>query len=113
ALGPRPDGLAVLSLGSVEATRRNGAPPPPLSLEIAEAEREAAGTAACVLTPDWLKERATRDLGLDGGRVVAFPMEGRLPNEWECRPAYGQGEGASGGGAPDRVVAVVGHPRAG
>jgi glycogen(starch) synthase len=108
ALGPCPDGLTVLSLGSVEATRRNGTPPTPLSLAIAEAEREAAGAACCVLTPDWLKDRAARDLGLDGGRVVAFPMEGRLPNEWECPLDHGEVKREIGVGPIDRLLLFVG-----
>ena len=74
----------VLSLGSVEAVRRNGAPAGELSREIDEAEREAARGADCVLTPDWLREKAIAELGLDAGRVRAFPMEGRVPDEWEC-----------------------------
>jgi glycosyltransferase involved in cell wall biosynthesis len=108
ALGPRPDAPAILSLNSVEATRRNGTPPTALSLEIAAVEREAAGTAACVLTPDWLKGRAAHDLGLDGGRVVAFPMEGRMPNEWECPLDYGEVKREIGVGPIDRLLLFVG-----
>jgi len=108
ALGPRPACPSLLSLGSLEATRRNGTPPSPLSQAIAEAEREAAETAACVLTPDWLKDRATTDLGLQGGRVVAFPMEGRLPNEWECPLDYGQVKREISVGPVDRLLLFVG-----
>jgi glycogen(starch) synthase len=108
ALGPRPSCPAVLSLGSIERTRRNGTPPSPLSLAITEAEREAAETAACVLTPDWLKDRATTELGLQGGRVVAFPMEGRMPNEWECPLDYGQVKREIGVGPVDRLLLFIG-----
>src|SRR5205085_4830758 len=56
---PRPDGrAALLSLSSVEATRRNGAAADDLSSAIEHAEREAARAADFVLTPDWLQERA-------------------------------------------------------
>ncbi len=108
ALGPRPACPAVLSLSSVEATRRNGTPPTPLSLQIEEAEREAARAAACVLTPDWLKDRATTGLGLEGGRVVAFPMEGRGPNEWECPLDYGDVKREIHVGPVDRLLLFVG-----
>jgi glycogen(starch) synthase len=108
ALGPRPDCPAVLSLASVEATRRNGTPPSPLSLQIGEAEREAAEGVACVLTPDWLKERAVADLGIQPGRVVAFPMEGRVPNEWECPLDYGEVKREIHVGPVDRLLLFVG-----
>jgi glycogen(starch) synthase len=108
ALGPRPDAPAVLSLSSVEGTRRNGAPPTPLSLAVAEAERAAATAAACVLTPDWLRDRAARDLDVEGGRVAAFPMEGRLPNEWECPLDYGAVKREIGVGPIDRLLLFVG-----
>jgi glycogen(starch) synthase len=108
ALGPCPDAPAVLSLSSVEGTRRNGTPPTPLSLAIAEAERAAARSAACVLTPDWLRDRAARDLDVEGGRVAAFPMEGRLPNEWECPLDYGEVKREIGVGPIDRLLLFVG-----
>jgi glycosyltransferase involved in cell wall biosynthesis len=108
ALGPRPECPAVLSLGSVEATRRNGSEPTPLSLAIEEAEREAARAAACLLTPDWLTERAAAELGLPGGRVVAFPMEGRAANEWECPLDFGAVKREINVGPVDRLLLFVG-----
>ncbi len=108
ALGPRPDCPAVLSLGSVEATRRNGTAPTPLSRAIEAAERDAARTAACLLMPDWLKERATAELGVQGGRVVAFPMEGRSANEWECPLDYGEVKREIQVGPMDRLLLFVG-----
>ncbi len=108
ALGSRPDAPTVLSLSSIETTRRNGTPPTPLSLAIAEAERELAGAASCVLTPDWLRDRATHDLGLHDGRVVAFPMEGRLPNEWECPLDHGEVKREIHVGPIDRLLLFVG-----
>ena len=47
-----------------------------LSLAIECAEREAAGAADFVLTPDWLRERAAGELGLDAGRVRRLPDGG-------------------------------------
>jgi glycosyltransferase involved in cell wall biosynthesis len=105
----RPEGRpAVLSLSSVEATRRNGAPACTLSREVEEAERAAAGAVDCVLTPEWLRDRAAAELGLGNGRVRAFPMEGRLPNEWECPLDYGDVKRAIGFGPLDRLLLYVG-----
>jgi hypothetical protein len=108
ALGPRAKAPAVLSLNSLETTRRNGSPPTELSLAIAAAERELAGRASCVLTPDWLRDRVASDLGLADGRVVAFPMEGRLPNEWECPLDYGEVKREIQVGPIDRLLLFVG-----
>jgi glycosyltransferase involved in cell wall biosynthesis len=106
---PAPPGVpALLSLSSVEATRRSGAPAGDLSREIEAAEREATAAADFVLTPDWLRERAAADLGVDAGRVRAFPMEGRLPNEWEAPLDYGQVKTEIGVGPLDRLVLFVG-----
>ena len=66
----------VLSLTSLEATRRNGTPPSPLSRTIQEAERAIARTVSCVLTPEWLRERAIAELGMDGVRVPLLPDGG-------------------------------------
>jgi glycogen(starch) synthase len=104
-LGSRP---SVLSLGSIEATRRNGAPASDLSQEIEKAEREAAHAADRTLTPDWLREQAVAELGIDAERVRAFPMEGRLPNEWERPLDYGQVKGEIGVGPLDRLLLFVG-----
>jgi glycosyltransferase involved in cell wall biosynthesis len=106
---PRPGGCpAVLSLGSVEAVRRNGTPPSSLSRAIEAAERAVAAEAHCVLTPDWLRDRAAAVLGLDGTRVRPFPMEGRMPNEWESPLDYGQAKGEIGVGPLDRLLLFVG-----
>jgi glycosyltransferase involved in cell wall biosynthesis len=103
--GTRP---TVLSLSSVEATRRNGAEPSELSRAIEQAEREAAHAADRVLTPDWLRDRAVAELGLDGDRVHAFPMEARLPNEWERPLDVGQVKMSIGFGPFDRLLLFVG-----
>ncbi len=106
---PRPMGrAALLSLSSVEATRRNGAAPTEVSLAIEDAERAAASAADFVLTPDWLRERAAAALGLDAGRVRSFPMEGRLPNEWEAPLDYGHAKMEIGVGPLDRLILFVG-----
>jgi glycogen(starch) synthase len=108
-LGLRPCACpTVLSLSSTEATRRNGAPPGPLSLEIEQAERELVQTVDCVLAPDWLRERAVAAWGIDAGRVHAFPMEGRIANEWECPLDPGQVKMAFGIGPVDRLILFIG-----
>jgi glycogen(starch) synthase len=99
---------AVLSLGSLEATRRNGTPPSDLSLQIEQTERDLAQMVDRVLTPDWLREKAVAELGLDGERVFAFPMEGRLPNEWECPLDYGKVKMEIGVGPLDRLLLFIG-----
>lgn len=98
----------VLSLTSLEVTRRNGHEPTPLSRSIQEAERTIARAASCVLTPEWLRDRAIAELGMDGLRVRSFPMEGRLSNEWESPLDYGQVKGEIGVGPLDRLILYVG-----
>lgn len=98
----------ILSLTSLETTRRNGTPPSPLSRAIEEAERSIARAVPCVLTPEWLRERAIADLGMDSVRVRSFPMEGRLANEWETPLDYGQVKGEIGVGPLDRLLLFVG-----
>jgi glycosyltransferase involved in cell wall biosynthesis len=98
----------VLSLGSIEATRRNGAPASALSREIEAAEREAVQSANCVLTPDWLRTRAVAELRLPAGRVLAFPMEGRMANEWEAPLDCGQVKMGFGVGPLDRLMLYIG-----
>lgn len=98
----------ILSLTSLEATRRNGTPPTPMSRAIEEAERSVARAVPCVLTPEWLRERAIAELGMDGVRVRSFPMEGRLANEWETPLDYGQVKGEIGVGPLDRLILFVG-----
>jgi glycosyltransferase involved in cell wall biosynthesis len=98
----------ILSLGSIEATRRNGSSASEHSLEIEHAERQAARAAAAVLTPHWLREQALADLGVDPGRLHAFPMEGRLPNEWEAPLDFGQVKMDIGLGPLDRLILFAG-----
>jgi glycogen(starch) synthase len=104
-IGTRP---TVLSLSSIEATRRNGAPPCPMSLEIREAERQLLHMVDCVLTPDWLREQAIAEFGIDGANVHAFPMEARMPNEWSRPLDLGQVKSEIGVGPLDRLVLFVG-----
>jgi glycosyltransferase involved in cell wall biosynthesis len=103
--GDRP---TVLSLSSIEATRRNGALPGDLSVQIELAEREAAGAATTVLTPHWLREQALAELGIDGARLHGFPMEGRMPNEWEAPLDVGQVKMGIGLGPFDRMMLFIG-----
>jgi glycosyltransferase involved in cell wall biosynthesis len=98
----------VLSLSSLEATRRNGTPPTPLSRAIEQAERSIARSVNCVLTPDWLRDRAISELGMDEVRVRSFPMEGRLANEWETPLDYGQVKNEIGVGPLDRLLLYIG-----
>jgi glycogen(starch) synthase len=99
---------ALLSLGSLETTRRNGTPPTDLSLEIEQTERDLAQMVDGILTPDWLREKAVTELGLNGSRVFAFPMEGRLPNEWECPLDHGKVKMEIGVGPLDRLLLFIG-----
>jgi glycosyltransferase involved in cell wall biosynthesis len=98
----------ILSLSSVEATRRNGGPADELSLEIEQAERAVAGGASYVLTPAWLRDRAIAELNLESDRVRAFPMEGRMENEWETPLDLGQVKMSIGVGPLDRLILFVG-----
>jgi glycosyltransferase involved in cell wall biosynthesis len=108
-LGRRPGpGPRVLSLGSVEATRRNGSPRNSLSTQIEKVEGRVARSADRVLTPPWLRDRLVTELDLEGERVTAFPMEGRVPNEWECPLDYGQVKMGIGVGPLDRLLLFVG-----
>jgi glycosyltransferase involved in cell wall biosynthesis len=98
----------VLSLSSTESSRRQSVPATELSQAIEKAERAMAQEAALVLTPAWLRAQAVQTLGLDGGRVHAFPMEGRMPNEWETPLDFGQVKMAIGIGPLDRLILFVG-----
>jgi glycosyltransferase involved in cell wall biosynthesis len=104
-VGHRP---AVLSLCSIEATRRDGGPGDSASQQIERLERQIARSVGCVLTPGWLRDRAIAELGLDSGRVHPFAMEGRLPNEWEAPLDVGHVKMGFGIGPLDRVVLFVG-----
>lgn len=103
--GSRP---AILSLTSLETVRRNGTPPSALSLEIQRTERALSQSIGCILTPEWLRDKAVGELGIGGDRVRAFPMEGRMPNEWECPLDYGQVKKEIGVGPLDRMILFVG-----
>lgn len=98
----------VLSLTSVEATRRNGDATSDLSKSIEDAERAIARHASCVLTPDWLHARAITELGLDESRIRPFPMEGRMANEWERPLDYGHVKGEIGVGPLDPLLLFIG-----
>jgi glycosyltransferase involved in cell wall biosynthesis len=99
---------AVLSLASIETSRRNGAEPTALSEEIQKAERDVAQGFDVVLTPDYIRARAISDFGINADRIVAFPMEGRLPNEWEMPLDLGKVKQELGFGPLDRVLLFVG-----
>jgi glycosyltransferase involved in cell wall biosynthesis len=79
-----------------------------VSRAIEQAERDVARTAGCLLTPDWLRDRAVTELGLDGARAYAFPMEARLPNEWQAPLDFGQVKMEIGVGPLDRLALFVG-----
>jgi glycogen(starch) synthase len=98
----------VLSLSSIEDSRRQDGPVTDLSHAIEKAERQVARAAPLVLTPPWLRAQAVEKLGLDGGRVRAFPMEGRMPNEWEVPLDPGQVKMGIGIGPLDRLILFIG-----
>jgi glycogen(starch) synthase len=108
-LGPRLDGCAtVLSLSSIEATRRGNVTPDRTSTIIEEAERAAARAADRLLTPHWLRDRAVREFQLAPERIAAFPMEGRNASEWEEPLDPGQVKVGIGIGPLDRLLLFVG-----
>lgn len=96
---------AVLSLSSLESTRRQGAPLEGESAAIAHAEKELAQRMRLVLTPDWLRDRAAQAFA---GNVRSFAMEGRGPNGWELPCDPGQVKMAIGIGPLDRMLLFVG-----
>jgi glycosyltransferase involved in cell wall biosynthesis len=98
----------ILSLTSLETTRRNGTPPSPFSRAIELAERSIVRDIRCILTPDWLRQRVIADLGIESERIRSFPMEGRIANEWETPLDYGQIKGEIGMGPLDRLLLYVG-----
>lgn len=79
--GTRP---TVLSLTSVERTRRAGLEPDGLSREISRTERELAATVDCILAPFPVREALLADYGIDGARVHAFPLDGRTIRDWDA-----------------------------
>ncbi|MEE8450778.1 MAG: glycosyltransferase [Thermoguttaceae bacterium] len=98
----------VLSLTSIETTRCNGVWPDSMSQKIRAAEREIAGRADCILTPDWLCSKALGEFHLEAARIHAFSMEGRLPNEWDCPLDYGEVKREIDVGPMDRLLMFVG-----
>jgi glycosyltransferase involved in cell wall biosynthesis len=104
-IGTRP---TVLSLTSIETTRRNGTPPTPLSLEIQHLEKQLAHMVDCILTPDWLRQQAIAEFGIDEANVHAFPMEARLPNDWSRPLDLGQIKREAGLGPLDRILLFIG-----
>jgi glycogen(starch) synthase len=104
-IGTRP---TVLSLSSIEASRRNGSAATDLSREVQRAERGLAHAVDCILTPPWLRNQAVAELGVDAANVHAFPMEARMPDEWECPLDYGQVKKDIGVGPLDRLMLFVG-----
>ncbi len=105
-VGNRP---TVLSLSSIEATRRSGGGPADETSRLIERlEKDVARAAGCVLTPAALRDRAVAELGLESGRVHPFAMEGRLPNEWEAPIDFGHVKMGFGIGPLDRVILFIG-----
>ncbi|HEV3023757.1 MAG TPA: glycosyltransferase, partial [Pirellulales bacterium] len=98
----------VLSLSSIEASRLQDGPITDLSQAIEKTERTMARQMPLVLTPPWLRAQAVEKLGLDGSRVRAFPMEGRMPNEWELPLDPGQVKMGIGIGPLDRLILFIG-----
>ncbi|MBN1910438.1 MAG: glycosyltransferase [Pirellulales bacterium] len=105
---PSVDAAKICSLTSLETTRLNGAQPTVLSTDIEQAEREVASAVDVVLVPGWLREKAVRQLRLDGAHVHSFAMEGRLPNEWDCPCDFGQIKGEIHVGPMDRLILFIG-----
>lgn len=103
-VGQRP---TVLSLSSIEATRRTG-PADAASQEIEDLEKQVARAAGCVLTSPWLRDRAISEFGLDANKVHPFAMEGRLPNEWEAPIDTGHVKMGYGVGPMDRMLLFIG-----
>ncbi len=73
-----------------------------------ERRAQAARGADYILTPDWLRAKAAVEFGLHSERVLAFPMEGRMANEWEATLDYGQVKMGIGLGPLDRLLLFIG-----
>lgn len=99
---------SVVSFTSLEKVRRNGTPIDTLSREIQLMEQKLAHSVNCLLTPEWLRDVAVADFGVDGNVVHGFPMEGRLSNEWDCPLDYGQVKKNIGFGPLDRLLLFIG-----
>lgn len=103
-IGQRP---SVLSLSSIEVTRRTG-PVDEQSRQIEEIEKQVATSVGSVLAPSWLRDRLIAEFGLNPGRVHPFAMEGRLANEWETPLDPGQVKMRHGIGPLDRSLLFIG-----
>ena len=99
---------AILSVTSLELTRRNGGEATPLSLEIEQVEREILQAFKVVLMPEYLRAKAIDACKLPGAPLVSFPIQGRLPNEWETPLDVGKVKQELGFGPIDRVLLFVG-----
>ncbi|MFH0939761.1 MAG: glycosyltransferase [Planctomycetota bacterium] len=98
----------VLSITSTESTRLNGAPPSTLSLEIKKIERNLLHAMKCVLSPTWLREKVISEFEIDTARLHAFPMEGRILNEWEAPLDLGKVKMEFGCEPLDRLLVFAG-----
>jgi len=98
----------VLSLTSTEKTRLNGGEPSALSLEVQKIEHELVQVVECVLTPQWLREKAIAEFGVEAQKIRDFPMEGRIPNEWDCELDIGKVKQEFGFGVFDRLLLYIG-----
>jgi glycosyltransferase involved in cell wall biosynthesis len=103
--GNRP---TVFSLTSVEAVRCNGTAPGGLYLPIRHMEREIARTAGVIILPDHLHARAITELDVEADRLHMFPMEARLPDEWDTPLDFGHVKMEAGFGPLDRMIVFVG-----
>jgi glycogen synthase len=102
------DGVKILSLSSTEATRLGSSLFTDLSQRIRSAEQAVARAADCVLVPETLHERALAELRLSSERLLTFPLEGRMLDEWESPLDLGQVKCDIGLGSLDRVFLFVG-----
>ncbi|MFC1641773.1 glycosyltransferase [Myxococcota bacterium] len=109
AVGPVVGGPPTLaSLSSVESTRVGPGPMTDFSRSIQAAERAACAGADCVLLPEPVRPCAEAELLLEPARVVAFPLEGRFLDEWECPLDVGRVKQDFGLGPLDQMVLYVG-----
>jgi glycosyltransferase involved in cell wall biosynthesis len=98
----------VFSATSVEAVRCNGHAPGGLFLPIRQVEREIAQASRVVMVPEHLHDRAITELDVESERVHMFPMEARLPDEWDTPLDFGQVKKDVGFGPFDRMLLFVG-----
>ncbi len=79
-----------------------------MSQEIEAYERNMAQKADCLLVPANVRDRMVKELDADETKVFGFPMQGRLPDEWECPLDFGQVKKDIGFGPLDRLLLFVG-----